>query len=118
MRSEIEGNSELGGLRKKIHVRVIENKLTDLRDLGQKLGLIQKRTFRKRYGNLLGLLEVEVQIPAVTALTRYYDPPLRCFTFQDLQLVPTLEVFEQILDVPLEGSVPYKHLEQMLLSPH
>jgi len=83
MRSEIEGNSELGGLRKKIHVRVIENKLTGLRDLEQKLGPIQRRTFRKRYGNLLGLLEVEVQIPAVTALTQYYDPPLRCFTFQD-----------------------------------
>ena len=112
MRSEIEGNSELGGLRKKIHVRVIENKLTGLRDLEQKLGPIQRRTFRKRYGNLLGLLEVEVQIPAVTALTQYYDPPLRCFTFQDFQLVPTLEEFEQILEMPLEGSVPYKHLEQ------
>ena len=26
--------------------------------------------------------------------------------------MPTLEEFEQILDMPLEGSVPYKHLEQ------
>jgi len=37
MRTEIEGNSELGGLRKKIHVRVIENKLTGLRDLNKSL---------------------------------------------------------------------------------
>jgi len=82
MRSEIEENSKLGGLRKKIHIRVIKNNLTGLRDLGQKLRPIQRRAFRKRYGNLLGLLEVEVQIPAVTALAQYYDPPLRCFTFK------------------------------------
>jgi len=117
MRSKIEENSELGGLRKKKHVRVIENKLTGLRVLGQKLIPIQRRAFRKRYGNLLGLLEVEVQIPVVTALAQYYDPPLRCFTFQDFQLVPTLEEFEQILDVALEGGVPYKHLEQHAFIP-
>ena len=36
--------------------------------------------------------------------------PLRCFTFQDFQLVPTVEEFEQILDLPLEGKTPYNYL--------
>jgi len=86
--------------------------LTGLRELGRKLKTIQRDAFRKKFGNLLGLLEVEVQVPVLAALAQYYDPPLRCFTFSNFQLVPTIEEFEQILDLPLEGKVPYKHLEQ------
>jgi len=37
---------------------------------------------------------------------------MRCFTFQDFQLVPTIEEYEQIMDIPLSRGVPYKHLEQ------
>jgi len=109
--------SESSNLKKKLHIRVLENSLTGLRELGQKFGLIQRGTFRKRYGNVLGLLEVKVQIPVVTALAQHYDPPMRCFTFQDFQLVLTLEEYEQILDLPLEGGVTYKHLEQRVSIP-
>jgi len=38
--------------------------------------------------------------------------PLRCFTFQDFQSVPTIEEFAQILDIPVEKRVPYQHAEQ------
>jgi len=57
-------------------------------------------------------LEVEVQISAVTTLAQYYDPLLKRFTFQDFQLVPTIEEFEKILDLVVEGKVPYKYFEQ------
>jgi len=53
---------------------------------------------------------MEVQIPAITTLAQYYDSSLRCFTFRDFQLVPTIEEYEQILDMPLDGGVPYGHL--------
>jgi len=117
MESEIERDPESSNLKKKLYIRVLENNLTGLRELGQRLGSIQKGTFRKRYGNVLGLLEVKVQIPAVTALAQHYDPQMRCFTFRDFQLVLTLEEYEQILDLPLEGGVPYKHLEQHVSIP-
>jgi len=58
------------------------------------------------------LLEVKVQEPAITTLAYYYDPPLRCFTFCDFQLVPTFEEFLQILDMPTNNIMPYQHLEQ------
>ncbi|KAL5124020.1 hypothetical protein HKD37_02G004500 [Glycine soja] len=38
---------------------------------------------------------------------QYYDQPLRCFTFGDFQLVPTVEEFEKILGCPLGGRKPY-----------
>ncbi|RDY03891.1 hypothetical protein CR513_12469, partial [Mucuna pruriens] len=66
-----------------------------------------RRTFEGRYGNYLSLLEVEVQPNALIALTQYYDPPLRCFTFNDFQLAPTLEEYERIIVMPLAKSPPY-----------
>jgi len=60
--------NERGGLKKKSRVKVLENNLTVLRELGQKLNAVQRTIFRSRYGNLLGLLEVQVQIPVITAL--------------------------------------------------
>jgi hypothetical protein len=58
-------------------------------------------------------LNIPVQIEAVTALAQFYDPPLRCFTFQDFQLAPTLEEFGQILDSPRKKLVPYKGIGQV-----
>ncbi|RDX63945.1 hypothetical protein CR513_57557, partial [Mucuna pruriens] len=43
----------------------------------------------------------------ILALTQYYDPPLRCFTFRDFQLAPTLEEYERLLGIPLGKSPPY-----------
>ena len=60
------------------------------------------------------MLEVQVQIPAITALVQYYDHPLRCFTFCDFQLVPTFEEYAQILDIPICNVIPYQHLDQPL----
>jgi len=48
----------------------------------------------KKYGKLLGLLDIEVQTSLITAFAQYYDPPVRAFKFQDFQLVPTLKEFE------------------------
>ncbi|KAH1213122.1 hypothetical protein GmHk_14G041140 [Glycine max] len=52
-----------------------------------------------------------VLIPSVKKPTegpcRLLKNPLRCFTFGDFQLVPTIEEFEEILGCPLGGRKPY-----------
>jgi len=63
-----ERNIAVQGLKKKIRVKVLKSDLTVLRELGQKLKAVQKTIFRSRYGNLLRLLEVKVQEPAISAL--------------------------------------------------
>ncbi|XP_027364318.1 uncharacterized protein LOC113871419 [Abrus precatorius] len=98
-------------LRRKLHLRVKMADTASLRGLGKKLKTVQQLTLVRRYGNILRLMEVNVQEDAITALAQYYDSPLRCFTFQDFQLAPTLEEFEQILDLPLEGQQPYRPME-------
>jgi len=38
-----------------------------IRTLVQKLRAVQRNSFRKKYGNLLGLLDIEVQTSLITA---------------------------------------------------
>jgi hypothetical protein len=66
-----------------------------------------------KYGKILDLLNIPVQIEVVTALAQFYDPPLRCFTFQDFQLAPTLEEFGQILGYRRKKLFPYKGMGQV-----
>jgi len=50
---------------------------------------------------------IEVSVKLIASLAQFYDQPLRCFTFEDFQLVPTVEEFEEILGCPLGGRKPY-----------
>ena len=94
MRVGVEGHSSSNTLKKIIPIKVKEGNVNGLRELVKKMTTTQNDTLRRGYGNLLNLLEVKVQTPAIIALAQYYDPPFRCFTFLDFQLVPTVEEFE------------------------
>lgn len=69
----------------------------NLIEFGKLLKGKKRRDFDKKYGNVLNLIEVNVQVEAITTLSQFYDPQFRCFTFSDFQMVPTLEEYEQIL---------------------
>ena len=71
------------------------------------MGPLQSQAFRKVYGKILDLTTADVFTEAVVSLAQYYDQPLRCFTFGDFQIVPTVEEFEEILGCPLGGRKPY-----------
>ncbi|KAG2408055.1 uncharacterized protein HKW66_Vig0028770 [Vigna angularis] len=114
MRFEVDRPSSSNILKERIAIEAEEGNMNGLRKLVKKMKTSQKDAFKKEYGNLLSLLEVEVQTSAITILAQYYDPPLRCFTFRDFQLVPTVEEFEQILNIPLEGKTPYNYLGQYI----
>ncbi|KAH1249765.1 hypothetical protein GmHk_05G013059 [Glycine max] len=88
-------------------VKVKSLDVTSLKELGRLMGPLQRQAFRKVYGKILDLAAVEVFTEAVVSLAQYYDQPLRCFTFGDFQMVPTIEEFEEILGCPLGGRKPY-----------
>ncbi|KAH1189645.1 hypothetical protein GmHk_20G057376 [Glycine max] len=81
--------------------------VTNLKELGLLMGPLQRQAFRKVYGKILDLTAAEVFTEAIVSLAQYYDQPLRCFTFGDFQIVPTVEEFEEILGCPLGGRKPY-----------
>ena len=106
----MEINMESAPLRPKVQVVVKAPDLSGLRKYGMKLSNLDRLSFTRKYGKVLELLRVNVQEEAISALVQYYDPPLRCFTFEDFQLAPTLEEYEQILDLSLEECKPYSYL--------
>ncbi|KAH1233319.1 hypothetical protein GmHk_09G025795 [Glycine max] len=88
-------------------VKVKSPDTTSIKELGRLMEPLQMQAFRKTYGKILELTIAEVSIEAIASLTQYYDQPLRCFTFGDFQLVPTIEEFEEILGCPIGGRKPY-----------
>ena len=51
----------------------VEPQLKTLRGLGTHLVLDNKEDFKKNYGNLLGILNTEVNTTFVHTLVRFYD---------------------------------------------
>ncbi|KAL5137750.1 hypothetical protein HKD37_10G028076 [Glycine soja] len=81
--------------------------VTSLKELGRLMGSLQRQAFRKVYGKILDLTTAEVFTEAIVSLAQYYELPLRCFSFGDFQIVPTVEEFEEILGCPIGGRKPY-----------
>ncbi|XP_050896374.1 uncharacterized protein LOC127103136 [Lathyrus oleraceus] len=85
----------------------VEPHLIVFRGLGARLVLGNKDELKKSYGNLLGILNTEVNTNVVHTLAQFNDPPLRCFNFQDYQLAPTLEEYSHILGIGIKNRVPH-----------
>lgn len=88
--------------------------MESLKELSSRLTPINKTDFGKDYGNLLTLLNEEVDLWEILTLSQFYEPMLRCCTFQDFQLAPTLEEFEHILGVSVKDKVAFMGLEELL----
>ena len=83
---------------------------TLLKDL---VGRIPNTTsFINRHGSLLGLITAKWDQQLISVLTQFYDPLYHCFTFQDFQLVPTLEEFSYLLGIPVLEQTPFTGLEK------
>jgi hypothetical protein len=66
--------------------------------------------FTKDYGRILTWLKsplTEYQKDGLQALFQFYDRELRCFVFPDYLLMPTLEEYSHILDIPILQQVPF-----------
>ena len=46
-------------------------------------------------------------------LFQFFDPKHHCFTFLDYQLVPTMEEFSQLLNLPILEQLPFTGLEEV-----
>ena len=69
--------------------------------------------FTKRHGRLFNLVTSNFDEKMMSVLFQFFDPKHHCFTFPDYQLVPTLEEFSQLLDIPILEQLPFTGLEQV-----
>lgn len=87
--------------------KFVEPQLKALRELGSRLVLDNIYGFKKSYVNLMSIFKTKVNIMAIHTLVQFYDPPLRCFTFQDYPLAPTLVEYSYILGIEIKDQVPF-----------
>ena len=81
--------------------------LTSLIELSNFVTVGNQKVFVDQYGDLLTLLKMVVDPVPLQTLLQFYDPELRCFTFQDYQLAPTLEEYSILMNVPIRYQVPF-----------
>ena len=97
-----------------IHIGALMPDLKKMKLIRGKLPDNAREDFICRYGNIIDVLRMNGQVEAITALVQFCDPPLRCFTFQDFQLAPTLEEFEQVLGFSKIKEGPYTEIGQVI----
>ncbi|KAI5396864.1 hypothetical protein KIW84_062915 [Lathyrus oleraceus] len=88
--------------------------LRSLRSLISQMHPVYRINFGKNYGNLLSILNQQVDHTALITLAQFYDLPLRCFTFQDFQLAPTLEEFERLVRIPMKDKSLFEGTDESL----
>jgi hypothetical protein len=81
--------------------------LTSLEELGNLVIDRNQKVFNDQYGSILALLKMVVDSVPLQTLLQFYDPELRCFTFQDYQLAPTLEEYSILMNVRIKNRVPF-----------
>ncbi|KAI5381472.1 hypothetical protein KIW84_UN0700 [Lathyrus oleraceus] len=81
--------------------------LTPLVELGSLVTDDRLKSFVGRYGDILTVLKTVVDPVPLQTLLQFYDSKLRCFTFQDYQLAPTLEEYSILLSIPVQHQTPF-----------
>lgn len=96
--------------------RYKEPRLDSLKALSSKIAPVKYKCYAA-YGNILDLVNESVDYTALTALAQYYDIPMHCFTFPDIQIAPTLEEFERLLNRSIKDHNPFPKIEEEFAMP-
>ncbi|KAG8489176.1 hypothetical protein CXB51_017217 [Gossypium anomalum] len=104
--SVTEGNtSELWDFTR---VNSTQNELQELRDIWAQWDDEARQLFYQNYGDLPYLLDVKVDRHLFRAMVQFWNPVYSCFTFGNVDLVPTLEEYTTFLRCPrIQGHEAY-----------
>ncbi|KAG8497154.1 hypothetical protein CXB51_008375 [Gossypium anomalum] len=76
------------------------NNLQELKEIWDQWGNETKQLFYGNYGDLPYLLDVQVDEHLFRALAQFWNPAYSCFTFGEVDLVPTVEEYTVLLRCP------------------
>ncbi|KAI5442996.1 hypothetical protein KIW84_011874 [Lathyrus oleraceus] len=110
-------HSEIGSDKKNtLSLKFKLPRMDSLLALSSKITPFKKNNFICKYGQILDLLTTSVDVSAFVALYQCYDdPPLRCFTFKEFQLVPIIEEYERLLGWYVKYHPPFTKLGELLM---
>ncbi|KAG8503430.1 hypothetical protein CXB51_001594 [Gossypium anomalum] len=90
------------------HINSTQNDFQELRDIWAQWDDEAKQLFYQNYRDLPYLLDVKVDKHLLRAMVQFWNPAYSCFTFGDVDLVPTLEEYTTLLRCPrIQGYKAY-----------
>ncbi|KAG8500205.1 hypothetical protein CXB51_003596 [Gossypium anomalum] len=81
-------------------ITVTQNNLQELKEIWNQWGNETKQLFYSNYGDLPYLLDIQVDEHLLRALAQFWNPAYSCFTFGEVDLVPTVEEYTALLHCP------------------
>ncbi|KAG8471668.1 hypothetical protein CXB51_036747 [Gossypium anomalum] len=76
------------------------NNLQELKEIWDQWGNETKQLFYGNYGDLPYFLDVQIDERLFRALAQFWNPVYSCFTFGEVDLVPTVEEYTALLQCP------------------
>jgi hypothetical protein len=61
--------------------------------------------FQKQYGDLLHLLKIRIQHACFKTIIGFWDPEYQCFTFGTVDMTPTIEDYDSMLNTYIEDTL-------------
>ncbi|KAG8500559.1 hypothetical protein CXB51_004369 [Gossypium anomalum] len=81
-------------------VNTAQNELQELRDIWARWDEEAKQSFYQSYGDISYLLDIKVDKHLFQAMVQFWNAAYRCFTFGEVDLVPTVEEYTALLRCP------------------
>ncbi|KAL1142523.1 hypothetical protein V6Z11_A11G101600 [Gossypium hirsutum] len=81
-------------------VNVVQNELKELRDIWASWNEGIKQLFYQNYSDVSYLLDIRVDKNLFQALVQFWNSAYKCFTFGEVDLVPTIEEYTTLLRCP------------------
>ncbi|KAK5839002.1 hypothetical protein PVK06_007756 [Gossypium arboreum] len=84
------------------HINVTQNELQELRDIWARWDEGTKQFFYQNYGDIAYLLDIKVDKHLFQVMAQIWNFAYNCFTFGEVDLVPTVEEYTTLLRCPKE----------------
>ncbi|KAG8480369.1 hypothetical protein CXB51_024566 [Gossypium anomalum] len=81
-------------------ISVTQNNLQELKAIWDQWGNETKQSFYGKCGDLPYLFDIQVDENLFQALAQFWNPTYSCFTFGEVDLVPTMEEYTTLLQCP------------------
>ncbi|KAG8486776.1 hypothetical protein CXB51_020120 [Gossypium anomalum] len=96
------------GLQNFTRIIVTHNELQELRDIWARWDKGTKQLFYQNYGNIPYLFDIKVDKQLFRAMAQLWNSVYSCFTFEEVDLVPTMEEYTTLLRCPkIQASKAY-----------
>ncbi|KAG8471648.1 hypothetical protein CXB51_036821 [Gossypium anomalum] len=81
-------------------INVAQNELQELRDVWASWDEWTKQLFYQNYGDISYLLDIRVDKHLFRVMVQFWNSAYKCFTFGEVDLVPTMEEYTALLRCP------------------